>query len=248
MLRHPRRAALALLAALAAALTVLIGAGTAAATVGSDDYPYASSTPDTVDPWNFYTRECTSFVAWRLNNDNGIPFSNSYAGQHWGNAEHWDDAAAAAGIAVDSNPTPGSVAVFNPGVDGVGAYGHVAYVLSAGGGSVTVEDYNWISYAYDQHSLSASGVVFIHFGSSGGATGTVNTGGQALNVRSGPSTSDSVVGSLADGAVVTISCQTDGETVTGTYGTTATWDQVGSGFVSDSYVYTGSDGRVAPDC
>jgi len=77
----------------------------------------------------------------------------------------------------------------------------------------------------------------------------VNTGGDSLTIRSGPSTGDSAVGSLADGSAVTISCQTDGESVTGTYGTTSTWDKVtSSGYVSDAYVYTGSDGRVAPDC
>ena len=82
-----------------------------------------------------------------------------------------------------------------------------------------------------------------------GAAGTVDTSGAPLNVRSGPGTSYSVVGSLADGASVTIQCQTNGSSVTGTYGTSSLWNRIGSGrFIPDAYTYTGSDGRVAPDC
>ncbi|WP_410674067.1 hypothetical protein [Amycolatopsis sp. cmx-4-68] len=81
------------------------------------------------------------------------------------------------------------------------------------------------------------------------ATGTVHTdSGAALTVRATPSTGGSSVGSIADGTAVTISCQTNGSTVDGKYGTSDIWDKVGNGYVSDAYVYTGSDGRVAPDC
>ncbi|UOF15670.1 peptidoglycan DD-metalloendopeptidase family protein [Lysobacter capsici] len=86
-------------------------------------------------------------------------------------------------------------------------------------------------------------------GGGGGASGTVNTNGTPLNVRSGPGTSYSIVGSLSDGAGVTIQCQTTGTSVTGTYGTSNLWNRIGSGrFIPDAYTYTGSDGRVAPDC
>ncbi|UOX91969.1 SH3 domain-containing protein [Amycolatopsis sp. FBCC-B4732] len=81
------------------------------------------------------------------------------------------------------------------------------------------------------------------------ATGTVHTdSGIALTVRSTPSTGGSAVGTIADGTAVTISCQTNGSTVDGKYGTSDIWDKVGDGYISDAYVYTGSDGRVAPDC
>lgn len=150
-----------------AAGTALFGFSSASASVGSNDYPYASSAPDTVDQWNFYTRECTSFVAWRINNDLGIPFTNQYgnpAGGRWGNAEHWDDAAASIGIGVDGNPTANSVAVWDPGVGGVGSAGHVAFVMSVNGdGTINVEEYNWVSFAYDQRTISPSGLHFIHF-------------------------------------------------------------------------------------
>jgi hypothetical protein len=82
----------------------------------------------------------------------------------------------------------------------------------------------------------------------GGVTGTVNTAGPALTVRSGPSTGAQAVGSVADGAKVNITCQKHGSQVTGTYGTTTLWDFIGTGYVSDAYVNTGADGQVAPDC
>ncbi|MET7970446.1 peptidoglycan DD-metalloendopeptidase family protein [Micromonospora sp. NPDC005305] len=90
-------------------------------------------------------------------------------------------------------------------------------------------------------------------GCSGANTGagTVNTAGAALTVRSGPGTGYSAVGSVADGAGVTIYCQTSGTTVTGTYGTSSIWDRIGSGrFISDAYVYTGYDGYIpgVPRC
>ncbi|MGA8117162.1 MAG: CHAP domain-containing protein [Actinocatenispora sp.] len=154
--------------AIALAASLLAPAGAASAAIGSNDYPYAGSGADQVDQWNFYTRECTSFAAWRLNNDNGVPFNNAYAGVHWGNAENWDNAASAAGIAVDGNPSRGSIAVFNPGVDGVGSYGHVAYVMEASGDQVLIEDYNWVSFAYDQHWVPLSGLVFVHLGNPSG--------------------------------------------------------------------------------
>ncbi|MFD0783427.1 peptidoglycan DD-metalloendopeptidase family protein [Micromonospora azadirachtae] len=88
--------------------------------------------------------------------------------------------------------------------------------------------------------------------SSGGtATGTVNTSGTPLTVRSGPGTGYASVGTVADGATVTIHCQTTGTTVTGTYGTSSIWDRIGSGrFISDAYVYTGYDGFIpgVPRC
>jgi murein DD-endopeptidase MepM/ murein hydrolase activator NlpD len=82
----------------------------------------------------------------------------------------------------------------------------------------------------------------------GGVSGTVNTSGAPLTVRAGASTSTSAIGSIADGSHVTITCQKHGQTISGTYGTTNLWDDIGNGFVSDAYVYTGADGQVAPTC
>jgi uncharacterized protein YraI len=95
----------------------------------------------------------------------------------------------------------------------------------------------------------AAAIVVVGAGPAFAAAGTVHTdSGAPLTVRSSPSASAGSVGSIADGTAVTISCQTNGSTVDGKYGTSDIWDKVGNGYVSDSYVYTGSDGRVAPDC
>ncbi|BET48533.1 MULTISPECIES: SH3 domain-containing protein [Streptomyces] len=100
----------------------------------------------------------------------------------------------------------------------------------------------------------------------GGGEGEEETGGEAvvaaaalrsypvapgyrLNVRSGPGTNYSVVRVLAEGSRVTINCQRTGERVSGPYGTSSIWDNIGSGqYVSDTYILTGSDGYVAPRC
>ena len=73
--------------------------------------------------------------------------------------------------------------------------------------------------------------------------------GVQLNVRSGPGTGYSLVRVLSEGASVPIHCQTPGTTVSGYYGTSKIWDNIGTGqYVSDAYVYTGSDGYVAGRC
>ncbi|MFI6878754.1 peptidase [Streptomyces sp. NPDC050400] len=70
-----------------------------------------------------------------------------------------------------------------------------------------------------------------------------------LKVRSGPGTNYQLLRVLPYGASVPINCQKPGETVTGYYGTSNLWDNIGNGqYVSDAYVKTGSDGYVAPRC
>ncbi|WP_371578117.1 SH3 domain-containing protein [Streptomyces sp. NBC_01314] len=73
--------------------------------------------------------------------------------------------------------------------------------------------------------------------------------GVRLNVRSGPSTSYGIVRVLAENVKVPIYCQTPGQTISGPYGTTNVWDNIDDGqYISDAYVYTGSDGYVAGRC
>ncbi|MBO0867816.1 MAG: hypothetical protein J2P15_04550 [Micromonosporaceae bacterium] len=81
------------------------------------------------------------------------------------------------------------------------------------------------------------------------AAGTVNTSGAPLTVRAAPGTGFTGWDTRADGASVTILCQAIGSTVTGTYGTSSIWDMIASGgFLADAYVFTGTDGQVAPGC
>ena len=88
-------------------------------------------------------------------------------------------------------------------------------------------------------------------GCSGPGSGTVNTAGAPLTVRSGPGTTFAAVDSLPDGTHVSIACQTTGQTVTGTYGTSNIWDRIGTGrYIADAYVLTGYDGFIpgVPRC
>ncbi|MEV4534182.1 N-acetylmuramoyl-L-alanine amidase [Asanoa sp. NPDC049518] len=88
-------------------------------------------------------------------------------------------------------------------------------------------------------------------GVTGTGSGTVDTASTSLNVRSGPGTGYAVVGSVADGAAVTVWCQATGTTVTGTFGTSNVWNRIGTGrWVSDTYVLTGHNGFIpgVPRC
>ncbi|WTE48999.1 SH3 domain-containing protein [Streptomyces sp. NBC_01622] len=81
------------------------------------------------------------------------------------------------------------------------------------------------------------------------AAQTYTTANVTVNIRNGPGTSYSIVGTLPGGSKVPIYCQTPGTTVTGTYGTSNIWDNISNGeFISDAYVNTGSDGYVASRC
>lgn len=126
-----------------------------------DDYPtdLKTAAKDSIrDPWGYHNRECTSFTAWRLSSQNHIQFSNcSYAGQMWGYAMDWGNAARAAGITVDNLPVRGCVAWYTSGP------GHVAWVCSVSGSQVQVEDYNWVSGAYGTRWVDVSKIAgFIH--------------------------------------------------------------------------------------
>jgi murein DD-endopeptidase MepM/ murein hydrolase activator NlpD len=84
--------------------------------------------------------------------------------------------------------------------------------------------------------------------SSSGAAGHVASGGP-YNLRAGPGTNYAVVGTIAGGTQVWITCQAYGTTHTGPWGTTNLWNRLSSGaWITDAYVYTGTNGRVAPDC
>jgi surface antigen len=126
-----------------------------------DDDPYRGATTG-VDPWNVYKGQCTSFAAWRVRDNLGVAFSNSYKGQHWGNAEHWDNAARAAGIPVFKSPKVGDIAVRSSGT-----YGHVAYVAKVNSdGSFMVEEYNHVrsdTYSYRRATKGTGSEQFSDF-------------------------------------------------------------------------------------
>ena len=146
----PRLFALLVLTLLGSMLVVPTGS---AAVIG-DDYPAnlkAYARDAKVDPWHFYNRECTSFVAWRINHALNFPFDDYWL-VHWGNASNWkkaatSDAVRKAGVTVDGTASVGSVAWWGAGSAG-SSTGHVAWVAVASSSSITVEEYNYARAGY----------------------------------------------------------------------------------------------------
>ena len=130
-----------------------------------DDYPakyknILQMQPPVWDEWNFAHRQCTSFVAWRLNSANGVPFSNQYGGvTRWGDAGQWKATAESLNIRVDTVPEVGAVAWSGPGFQGASAqFGHVAWVAKVlDNGNIVIEEYNngWLG-AYGTRTVHPS--------------------------------------------------------------------------------------------
>ncbi|HEX7632721.1 MAG TPA: CHAP domain-containing protein [Candidatus Saccharimonadales bacterium] len=114
-----------------------------------------------IDSWGMYNRECVSYTAFRVHQDY-IAGKNSRDMPYWGgvgNANQWDDNARNAGIPVDGNPTPGSIAISN-----AGAYGHAMYVEAVNGNQIYVQQYNAsLNGTYSEGWRYTTGLVFIHF-------------------------------------------------------------------------------------
>ena len=111
------------------------------------------------DQWGFVLRNCTSFVAWRLQERNRMAgFANDFRGAHWGDATNWDDVARELGYRVDSVPAIGAVAQTD-----AGRVGHVAWVSAIGPGTVTVEEYNHaLPGGYGSRTLPVGTFRYLH--------------------------------------------------------------------------------------
>lgn len=126
---------------------------------GGGGYPgaWASAPLDAyVDPWGLYTRECVSYVAWKIHSTGR--YVPHFGGA--GDAKQWPSTAARHGISNGSTPKVGSAAVFMEG-----KYGHIMYVESVNGdGTITVSDYNleWDGL-YRYYTRSASGLTYVYF-------------------------------------------------------------------------------------
>ncbi|HEX2050986.1 MAG TPA: peptidoglycan DD-metalloendopeptidase family protein [Actinomycetota bacterium] len=112
----------------------------------------------------------------------------------------------------------------------------------------------WPTTAYNGYATHGSTVRYpggglYNYGVLGSNQGIVDSnGGTSVNKRSGPGTGYAIVGSVADGATITISCWRYGTSHTGRYGTTSVWDKLTDGtWVSDAYVYTGR-ATIGPQC
>ncbi len=112
----------------------------------------------------------------------------------------------------------------------------------------------WNGAAYGGYALHGSaranvGGGLYNYGALGANQGIVDTnGGGTVNRRSGPGTGYAVVGTLADGATVTISCWANGTSHAGRWGATAVWNRLTDGtWFSDAFAYTGA-ATVGPSC
>lgn len=126
---------------------------------GGGGYPgvWANAPLDAyVDPWGLFTRECVSYVAWKIHSTGR--YVPHFGGA--GNANQWPSTAARHGISSGSTPKAGAAAVMN-----IGYYGHVMYVESVNGdGTITVSDYNFAwDGLYRYYTRSASGLTYIYF-------------------------------------------------------------------------------------
>lgn len=90
----------------------------------------------------------------------------------------------------------------------------------------------YVSHAY----ISSSGL--IPSCTTGSASGTVVVAsGNTLKVHSSPYSSSSTLYSLSNGAVVSLTCITAGETISGSQGTTSNWYQINSnGYATAAYI------------
>lgn len=91
-------------------------------------FPDASACTDggacNADYWNFFQGQCTSWVAYRLHELNGITISGGPT--NWSGADNWYAYAKDHGISVTTSPAVGSVAWWPNSNAHIG--GHVAYV------------------------------------------------------------------------------------------------------------------------
>lgn len=121
-----------------------------------DDYPYYyKNGSQEIDKWRMYSRQCTSFAAFRLSSVNGFELPAAY-----GNAKDWGYRAKREGYRVDQRPAIGSIAW-----DTSGQYGHVAWVSNVFGDMIEIEEYNYgVRERYNRRTVKANSMTgFIHF-------------------------------------------------------------------------------------
>jgi peptidoglycan hydrolase CwlO-like protein len=121
------------------------------------DLVWRTSGGAVIDPWTYYIRNCTSYVAWRIAN-NGYPNDVRFLG----NGGQWGERAAAKGLATGNTPKVGAAASFK-----IGYFGHVAYVEQIlDGGRIRISEYNLrFDGTYTERIISASSVSkYVYFG------------------------------------------------------------------------------------
>jgi LasA protease len=163
----------------------------------------------------------------------------------------WDNISPASGSAISEGAYVGYT-----GTDitcgGAASARHVHFSLLADGARSSLYQKSfgkwvfWPTTPYNGYATHGSTVRYpggglYNYGRLGSNQGIVDSNG-------GPGTGYPIVGSVADGATVTISCWRNGTSHTGRYGATSVWDKLSDGtWVSDAYVYTGTS-TIGPQC
>jgi LasA protease len=195
---------------------------------------------------------CSNNLGWlRIVHDNG--FSSDYY-HLWSNIQPADGSYISEGSFLGYTGTDVSCG-------GSASGRHVHFALLYNGSYIGLsgrEIGGWVFYettAYNGYAMHGSTTVYpggalYNYGKLNPNQGIVDAnGGTYVNLRSGPGTNYSIVGTISDGAIITISCTAYGTSHTGRYGTTNLWNKLSTGqWISDAFVYTGSAGPVAPSC
>jgi LasA protease len=109
----------------------------------------------------------------------------------------------------------------------------------------------YLGYALHGSAVAGSdGDLMKNYGALGFTQGIVDADdGGTVNRRAGPGTGYAVVGSVTDGTTISIACSANGTTHSGRWGATSLWNKLTDGtWVSDAFVYTGTDGPVNGMC
>lgn len=108
-----------------------------------------------LDSWGMYTRECVSYVAWKVYQSYGnMPYWGGV-----GNANQWVHDAKAVGIPTGSTPQVHSVAISIHGY-----YGHAMWVEAVSGNMIYVSQYNYDLHGhYSEMWVNSSSFTYIYF-------------------------------------------------------------------------------------
>lgn len=159
-------------------------------------------------------------------------------------------------------PQPGDAILY--GINSAHSYAaHVGIVANSSGPGVVQGnwDYNYPNaakwgVAWDGNGVDVGASISGYVSPVGGSGPSGNTGqviaSPCLNLRLGMSNGTPSIGCIPDGTTITVDCVLSGQSVTGPYGTENTWDHTSYngqiGYVSDAWVYTGSNNPIAGSC
>jgi peptidoglycan DL-endopeptidase CwlO len=108
------------------------------------DYPadWCATYPNAIISFGgslFLNKQCVAYAAYKRW-QNGQPFYTGDAGDWPGYSQ---------------SPTVGSVAIWNRGT--LSPWGHVAYVVGVSGETITIQEFNWVPFAYSSRTITRYG-------------------------------------------------------------------------------------------